>query len=99
MAYPRRDVAAMVASSPTLAWLGFDLPDWYDDALCAQTDPEQFYPERGGSVREAKKVCAACPVREQCRAHALANDEHWGVWGGLSEFDRRRMRAAERKAS
>lgn len=65
---------------------------WADDATCAQADPEAFFPERGGSVREAKKVCARCEVRAQCLQFALDNDERFGVWGGLSERERRRLR-------
>ena len=65
---------------------------WQADALCAQTDPEAFFPEKGGSTRDAKKVCAACTVRSQCLEYALANDERFGIWGGLSERERRRLR-------
>jgi WhiB family redox-sensing transcriptional regulator len=65
---------------------------WHDDALCAQTDPEAFFPEKGGSTREAKKICAGCPVRAECLESALANDERFGIWGGLSERERRRLR-------
>ncbi len=59
--------------------------------LCAQTDPELFFPEKGGSTRPAKAVCAGCPVRAQCLEHALAHDERYGVWGGTSERERRRL--------
>ncbi|MBX3088755.1 MAG: WhiB family transcriptional regulator, partial [Cryobacterium sp.] len=58
---------------------------WQADALCAQTDPEAFFPEKGGSTREAKKICASCEVRAQCLEYALKNDERFGIWGGLSE--------------
>ena len=71
-----------------------DSPWWWFAGLCAQTDPELFFPEKGGSVREAKAVCAPCPVRAQCLAHALAHDERFGVWGGLSEPERRRLQSA-----
>ena len=64
---------------------------WWFEGVCAQTDPEVFFPEKGGSVREAKAVCARCPVRAQCLAHALAHGERFGVWGGLSEPERRRL--------
>ena len=47
---------------------------WQQHALCAQTDPEAFFPEKGGSTREAKAVCQACQVREDCLEYALAND-------------------------
>ena len=67
-------------------------PGWWFAGLCAQTDPEVFFPEKGGSVREAKAVCTGCPVRAQCLEHALAHDERFGVWGGLSERERRRLK-------
>lgn len=65
---------------------------WQRDALCAQTDPEAFFPEKGGSTREAKGICEACSVRTQCLEYALTNDERFGIWGGLSERERRRLR-------
>ena len=65
---------------------------WQADALCAQTDPEAFFPEKGGSTRDAKRVCAECPVSTACLEYALAKDERFGIWGGLSERERRRLR-------
>ena len=65
---------------------------WQERALCAQTDPEAFFPEKGGSTREAKKVCRACEVRAECLEYALAHDERFGIWGGMSERERRRLR-------
>jgi len=65
---------------------------WQDRALCAQTDPEAFFPEKGGSTREAKRVCASCEVRSECLDYALAHDERFGIWGGLSERERRKMK-------
>jgi WhiB family transcriptional regulator, redox-sensing transcriptional regulator len=65
---------------------------WQDEALCAQTDPEAFFPEKGGSTREAKKVCRACEVRAECLEYALEHDERFGIWGGLSERERRRLK-------
>ncbi len=65
---------------------------WQERALCAQTDPESFFPEKGGSTREAKRVCTTCEVRDECLEYALANDERFGIWGGLSERERRRVR-------
>ena len=64
---------------------------WKDRALCAQTDPEAFFPEKGGSTREAKRVCRSCEVRSECLEYALENDERFGIWGGLSERERRRI--------
>jgi WhiB family redox-sensing transcriptional regulator len=65
---------------------------WQADSLCAQTDPEAFFPEKGGSTRDAKKICASCDVRAQCLEYALQNDERFGIWGGLSERERRKLR-------
>ena len=64
---------------------------WRVLALCAQTDPEAFFPEKGGSTREAKRVCLSCEVRVKCLDWALANNERFGIWGGLSERERRRV--------
>ena len=65
---------------------------WQDRALCAQTDPEAFFPEKGGSTRDAKRVCRECEVRAECLEYALENDERFGIWGGLSERERRRIK-------
>lgn len=65
---------------------------WQSDALCAQTDPESFFPEKGGSTRDAKRICTSCEVRGECLEYALANDERFGIWGGLSERERRKLR-------
>lgn len=56
-------------------------PDWWGRAVCAQTDPEAFFPEKGGSTREAKRICSGCEVRAECLEYALAADERFGVWG------------------
>ena len=74
-------------------------PDWKDRALCAETDPEAFFPEKGGSTREAKKVCSSCDVRAECLDFALGNDERFGIWGGLSERERRRIRRQRAQAA
>lgn len=65
---------------------------WQNDALCAQTNPEAFFPEKGGSTREAKRICESCEVRSDCLEYALENDERFGIWGGLSERERRKLR-------
>ena len=68
--------------------------DWKDRANCMGVDPDLFFPERGMSTREAKAVCRGCVVREDCLEYALANGEKFGIWGGLSERERRRIRRA-----
>ena len=72
---------------------------WQERALCAQTDPEAFFPEKGGSTREAKKVCLTCDVRTDCLESALEKDERFGIWGGLSERERREAQEARRLTS
>jgi WhiB family transcriptional regulator, redox-sensing transcriptional regulator len=71
---------------------GLEQQDWQERALCAQTDPEAFFPEKGGSTREAKRICAGCEVRAECLEYALTFDERFGIWGGLSERERRRLK-------
>ena len=66
--------------------------DWQFRANCMGVDPELFFPERGSSTREAKEVCRGCVVREDCLDFAIANGEKFGIWGGMSERERRRVR-------
>lgn len=70
-----------------------------DGGLCAETDPEVFFPDKGESTRTAKAVCMACPVRAACLAAAVARNERHGVWGGMSERERRPLVAAARAAA
>jgi len=66
---------------------------WREDALCAQVDPELFYPVKGGSTREARAICAQCPVTGPCLEFALADDAgRFGIWSGTTERQRKRMR-------
>ena len=78
----------------TIEWVPTEEDEmgWQERALCAQTDPEAFFPEKGGSTREAKKVCLSCDVRGDCLEYALGHDERFGIWGGLSERERRRLK-------
>lgn len=66
-------------------------PEWTEDALCAQTDPEIFFPEKGGSNKMAKAICAECPVIQECLEYALATADRYGVYGGLGERERRKL--------
>ena len=65
---------------------------WQEFANCLGVDPDLFFPERGASTREAKEVCRGCVVRDDCLEYALANSEKFGIWGGMSERERRRIR-------
>jgi len=62
--------------------------EWQDRALCAQTDPEAFFPEKGGSNTDAKRICRRCPVEDECLTYALKTNEPFGVWGGMSADER-----------
>jgi len=65
---------------------------WQIRANCLGLDPELFYPERGLPTREAKEVCRGCVVQQDCLDFAIANGERFGVWGGMSERERRSVR-------
>ncbi|KMS74212.1 WhiB family transcriptional regulator [Streptomyces viridochromogenes] len=79
--------------------------DWRMDAVCSKEDPELFFPigNTGPAllqIEEAKAVCRRCPVMDQCLQWALESGQDSGVWGGLSEDERRAMkrRAARNRA-
>lgn len=84
----------VVGSNPTVRWTGaaalIQPEPWVQDAACAETDPEIFFPEKGGSTREAKRVCRGCSVTAECLAFALRRNERYGIFGGKSERERRR---------
>jgi WhiB family redox-sensing transcriptional regulator len=80
---------------------GMEDRGWQSRANCMGVDPDLFFPERGASTREAKEVCRGCVAREECLEYALDNGEKFGIWGGMSERERRRLRRAraiERRA-
>jgi WhiB family redox-sensing transcriptional regulator len=103
-AVTQADVAARTAppagvtppSSPGPVWVA--PPAWRHAANCTGLAPELFYPERGGAqderarqIEQAKAVCAGCSVRPQCLAAALEAREPFGIWGGMSETERRSL--------
>lgn len=67
-------------------------PEWIARANCRGVDPELFFPERGASTREPKAVCRECEVRRECLTMAMNTGERHGIWGGMSERERRRLR-------
>jgi len=80
---------------------GMEDRGWQSRANCMGVDPDLFFPERGASTREAKEVCRGCVVKDDCLEYALDNGEKFGIWGGMSERKRRRLRRAraiERRA-
>lgn len=79
------------------------LVDWQLEAKCAELPTRRsdamFFPERGGSSKAAREMCACCPVRAECLEFALDNKEQHGIWGGTSERERRKLRSARRVAA
>lgn len=73
-------------------------PPWIDQALCAQVDPEIFYPEKGMSFYAARRVCASCPVVAQCLEYAIENREEYGLWGGTTPKQRATLTTTGRAA-
>ncbi len=66
-------------------------PAWMADGICAQTDPDAFFPENGGSSKPAKRICMRCPVRVTCLTYSLDTEQAYGVWGGVAEQQRNQM--------
>ncbi len=66
--------------------------DWQNFANCQSTDPEAFFPEKGQPGEDARRICRNCIVRADCLEYALAADEQFGVWGGMTERERRRLK-------
>ena len=72
---------------------------WRQYARCLGADPELFYPSSEDTAAPAKSICAVCPVREPCLEHAITAREKQGVWGGLTEKERRRLIRHRRKTA
>ena len=73
--------------------------DWnviVEDALCAQVDPELFFPKVVGpsytpAANLAKAICAECPIKLECLQHALETEEDYGIWGGTTPKERQAL--------
>ena len=72
---------------------------WRQHAACRGIDPDVFHPVSDEDAEEAKAICALCPVRHMCLEHALVNREREGVWGGLTDRERRRLLRQRRKSA
>ena len=85
----------VTARIPVLVVVWTRRPEWFDRARCRGLDPDLFHPSRGEDTvaRHARAVCAVCPVCAECLEYALDNGEHWGIWGGTSERQRRDLRS------
>jgi len=78
--------------TPAIRHLIGEMPEWYKLALCAQTDPDLFFPDKGGCPEPAKRICRRCEVRIECLEYAVSNNVKFGIWGGLSEKERNQWR-------
>lgn len=63
----------------------------YGEPACSQSDPDEWFPDQGGSSSHAKKVCNECPLKDPCLQFALLNNEIHGIWGGVSAKNRQKM--------
>lgn len=93
-----QDVYALATPEPTGAHdadvigLVLDPEPWTREALCAEVDPDLFFPEgKGTDSTNAKKVCASCDVRAQCLEYALRTEQQHGIWGGVAIRERRKL--------
>ena len=69
-----------------------ECPSWQKDGACLGSHPDLFFLKRGEKARPAKEVCRQCKVREECLEYALDTSEKFGIWGGLSEKERRKFK-------
>ena len=86
-AYGSSDVRRELIDALTIGPLS-----WKDYANCLGGNEDLFFPDRGASTRVAKQICAACQVRVDCLEYAVTRGEKFGIWGGLSERERRKIR-------
>ena len=79
----------------------FTTEPWVRQAACAKVPNADkiFFPGQGESITEAKAICAGCPVREECLDYALRTTQRFGIWGGVTERQRRTMRVSLRRAA
>lgn len=80
-----------LSSRETIPELRYTSEEWKLEGICRTADPEQWFPDLGSRPTIAKKLCAKCPVIDNCLADALSRREKFGVWGGLSERERRKL--------
>jgi len=74
--------------------LGPDGLVWWDSANCLGADADMFFSERGDATAKAKKICGACLVQVECLDFAVETVQRWGIWGGMTERERRPIRRA-----
>lgn len=92
--FAKRFGAAALSEDIQLGGLNDFEEEWKLDGLCNQTDPDVFFPEKGeaANAKAAKSICTKCPVRDECLKSALEGDEPFGIWGGTTERERRKLK-------
>lgn len=88
--YPQEEGEALLSN--------FDF-SWQDEARCKGRSSTVFYPQRGVPTASARALCKECPVKRECLEYALAADERFGIWGGLSERERRKLQRERKRAA
>ena len=73
--------------------------EWMQRGLCREIPPAVFFPSDGVGVESARRVCANCPVKDECLGWAMSRPEVHGTWGGMSARGRQRLRRQLREAS
>lgn len=76
--------------APLLVARAADAPDWVTRSACRSADPDELF-VTGAAQNRAKAVCTGCPVRTECLSDALDNRVEFGVWGGMTERERRAL--------
>ena len=88
---PSREAPMCVACQVLAEFYAHPTGPWVADGLCAEVDSELFYPPANAAAHDAKSICARCPVRTECLTYALEAGERWGVWGGMTPTERKRL--------
>lgn len=96
MRWTRSETAARPDESPASMIIRIleAFEPWMEEAVCPSSGADVFFPEKGGNAQttdEAKRICGGCPVRTPCLAYALETQQAFGVWGGLTERERRAL--------
>lgn len=81
-----------LSSQETILELRLGSEDWKLEGVCRTVDPDLWFPEGPTNATAAKLVCAMCPVIDECLTYALKNNERFGVWGGKTGNERRKIR-------
>jgi WhiB family redox-sensing transcriptional regulator len=89
----------MYVVSRTSTGIGRDGLSWFERARCRGASNSVFYPQRGVPSASALAMCRSCEVRVECLEYALENDEEFGIWGGLSERERRKLKSDRERMS